>query len=399
MQLARRGRALVSAVRRAGPVWRRAVAALGCGLLALAASDPAVADEASGTWTGDVELRGNYYWERSTRVVSPELNLNLESPGGARVGAHYLLDSITSASIAAGVLVDVRFTELRNQGGLSAGYELDLGDAQLDLSVDTSVSHEPDYLSMGAGVNAALSLAERATVLRLGVFVLRDDVGKKLRGENRTDPTGRDLSDRGSQGLLHAVALHAGWDQVLARDLSLALGYDLGVNAGFQANPYRMVSVEGTPVPEVHPDFRLRHTLHGRLAYHIDASGTSLHALLRGYADSWDIAAITPEARVYQEIGEHALVRLRYRYYTQTDAEFYSAQYMAGAPYPTADPKMAAFESHLFGVQLVFDLGFLRGSGLEFAEEGKIDVSFEQVLSTSRFGDGVIGQAGLLVPF
>src|SRR5688500_16897296 len=58
------------------------------------------ADEASGTWTGEVELRGNYYWETSTRVVAPEARIRLESPVGVRVDAGYLLDAITSASIA-----------------------------------------------------------------------------------------------------------------------------------------------------------------------------------------------------------------------------------------------------------------------------------------------------------
>jgi hypothetical protein len=34
---------------------------------------PLAADEASGTWTGEVTVQGNYYWETSTRVVAPEV--------------------------------------------------------------------------------------------------------------------------------------------------------------------------------------------------------------------------------------------------------------------------------------------------------------------------------------
>ncbi|MFT5353063.1 MAG: hypothetical protein ACI9KE_000260, partial [Polyangiales bacterium] len=67
----------------------------------------AQADRASGTWTGDLQLRGNYYWERSTRVVAPSLSAGIVSPDGVRVGGEYLVDSITSASQAAGVLEDV----------------------------------------------------------------------------------------------------------------------------------------------------------------------------------------------------------------------------------------------------------------------------------------------------
>ncbi|MEY4581343.1 MAG: hypothetical protein RL701_6046, partial [Pseudomonadota bacterium] len=41
---------------------------VGSFLLALCCARFAHADEASGTWTGEVEGRGNYFYERSTRV-------------------------------------------------------------------------------------------------------------------------------------------------------------------------------------------------------------------------------------------------------------------------------------------------------------------------------------------
>jgi len=31
------------------------------------------ADAVTGTWTGDAQVRGNYYWDRSTRVLAPEI--------------------------------------------------------------------------------------------------------------------------------------------------------------------------------------------------------------------------------------------------------------------------------------------------------------------------------------
>src|SRR5690606_28360550 len=40
------------------------------------------ADAASGTYTGSVSLRGNYYWERSTRVIAPAIAMGVESPRG-----------------------------------------------------------------------------------------------------------------------------------------------------------------------------------------------------------------------------------------------------------------------------------------------------------------------------
>ncbi|MDH3728991.1 MAG: hypothetical protein OER77_15780, partial [Myxococcales bacterium] len=77
----------------------------------------------TGTWTGDVQLRGNYYWDRSTRVVAPEIIAQLEAPQGSRLRVDYLVDSITSASIAAGALEDTRFNEIRHDVAVKGGHE------------------------------------------------------------------------------------------------------------------------------------------------------------------------------------------------------------------------------------------------------------------------------------
>ena len=94
------------------------------GLLSLITVAFAAADESSGTWTGNLRLQGNYYWETSTRVVAPEVRGTLVSPDGVVISAGYLIDAITSASLAAGVIEDIRFTETRNQGSLSVGQRI-----------------------------------------------------------------------------------------------------------------------------------------------------------------------------------------------------------------------------------------------------------------------------------
>lgn len=358
------------------------------------------ADGSSGTWTGDIELRGNYYWERSTRVVAPELTANAESPDGVRVHANYLVDTITSASVAAGALTDNRFTEIRHDLTLGTGYELDLDGAQLDLTLNGRYGYEPDYTSTGVTLGGALSLNERTTIFRLGATYVHDVVGKKLRGANRSED-GRDLSDRGTQGELDALVLNLGLEQVLTPRLVLTLGYDLGVAHGYQHNPYRRVVVDGTPVDELHPSDRTRHNGHARLAWYIPESGTAIQALYRAYLDSWDIAALTPEARVYQEIGDLVMLRLRYRYYTQTRAFFQrpDGSYTAEDEHFTDDPKMSEFDSHLLGTMLLVHLEFLDQTPLDFAWQATLEFTFEYNWSSSAYGDGIIAQAALRLPF
>lgn len=361
------------------------------------------ADESSGTWTGELSLQGNYYWETSTRVVAPEFGVRLTSPEGTTITADYLVDAITSASIAAGVIEDIRFTEVRNQGTITISRELDLGDAQLRLGAYGRISHEPDYLATGLGVNATLSLNQRSTLIMASIGYIHDDVGAVLRGMNvtATDPGGRMLSNRGRLGELEGVNTSLTVQQIVLPNLWLSATYDLVYTQGFLANAYRSVMVQGVLSPEAHPGQRTRHAISGRLAYFFEPTRTAIHLMYRSYFDDWDLAAVNPEVRLYQEIGDAVTLRARYRFYAQTRSFFWRPvdMFTTDDPFVTADPKMAAFASHLLGFRALVQLDFLSGSPLSFLSRGYFDLSFDYLWQGSRFGDAVIAQSGLHVPF
>lgn len=368
---------------------------------ALLLASLARADESSGTWTGFVDLRGNYYWETSTRVIAPEVRARLESPGGVQIDADYLLDAVTSASVASGVQEDIRFTEIRNQGSLTISREFDLGDTQLRIGTMGRLSHEPDYFATAISPFATLSLNQRSTVLTGAITYVHDDVGAVVRGGMaRVDPTtGRDLSDRGRQGQLEAFTAVLTWNQVLSPVCTLVTSYQLVHDWGYLQNPYRRARVEGSLQPETHPTERTRHTLYGRLAYFIPETSTAIHLAYRAYLDDWNIASLTPEVRIYQMIGRSALVRLRYRYYDQTQSFFYSTDYTSDDSYFTADNKMSSFDSHMLGVQLRIGLDFLSRTPLSFLDRAWFDMSFNYWFQTSGYGNGILAQTGIRAPF
>ncbi|MEM9073586.1 MAG: DUF3570 domain-containing protein [Myxococcota bacterium] len=383
-----------------------AAATRACALcvLALAFAVPTVrADRASGTWTGNVELRGNYYWERSTRVVSPTLGGSLESPDGIRLHGDYVVDSITSASQAAGVIEDIRFTEIRHEGSLGMGYEFNLGGADLSLDASFRVSREPDYVSIGGGINSALSLNDRSTVLRFGVYVLHDEIRQRLRAGGGARPmTDGGTSAGGFNESFNALALSVGWEQLLGPSVYAQLTYQYGYLNGFLANAYRRVVVADVLRPESHPGTRHRHTVTGRLAGHIRATRSSVHLIYRAYLDSWDIAALTPEIRIYQELADFLHLRVRWRHYRQRRSFFYSEAYPQDTPdeaFVTADPKMSTFHSNLLGFQLLLGADFLSDTALDVFRRATFDITFEYIWNTNRFGNGLIAQAGLRVPF
>ena len=372
-------------------------------LLVLVMGAFAAADESTGTWTGNLRIQGNYYWETSTRVVAPEVRATLVSPDGVVISAGYLIDAITSASLAAGVIEDIRFTETRNQGSLSVGREFDLGEAQLRLNASGLVSHEPDYLATSLSLNGTLSLNQRSTLFSLGLGYIHDNVGSVLRGANSgaTDPDGRMLSNRGRVGQLEGMNLSAGVTQILAPNLWVSAEYNFLLNNGLLSNPYRSVMVQGVLTPEAHPGQRTRHTISGRLAYFVEPTRTAIHLMYRSYLDDWELAAINPEVRIYQEVGDAVTLRARYRYYEQNRSFFYrnADVFTADDPFVTADPKMGAFHSHLLGFRGLVMLRFLANTPLDFLSHGTFDVSFDYLWQTSRFGNAVMAQSGLTVPF
>ena len=374
--------------------------AIGIGLLGLHPRR-SHADEVTGTWTGDAQVRGNYYWDRSTRVLAPELIAQLQAPQGSRVRVDYLVDSITSASIAAGALEDTRFTEVRHQVDLKGGHEFVARENPVDLFGGFRFSREPDYFSFATLFQPTIWLADRATMFRGRVSYRHDEIGQNLRGGSQQRPgnMGGSSADQFRE-TLDAISIAAAWEQVLAPTLLFEVGYDFTYQWGFLANPYR--SVLGGQRPEEHPDQRFRHLLMSRLAWYIPRSRTSLQVLYRSYVDNWKLSAVNPEFRIYQEMSPFFQTRLRYRYYTQTSSFFYKSNpndYTFDDPYVSNDPKMSAFHVNELGIQFLVLGSFLEGRAHRSVAGAQFDISFNYRWNTNSFGNQVIAQTGLRIPF
>jgi hypothetical protein len=342
------------------------------------------ADEASGTWTGTLEGRGNYYYERSTRVIVPAAKFKLSAPNGIRVGVDYLVDVISSASIAqTGSDEDAVATELRHGAGAEVGKEFDFGSAQLDFGLHGTYSHEDDYKSFIYGLRGVLALNDKNTKLRLSASRVQDDI--------------RSNADPMFQEELNGLTLGAGIEQVLSETTLISIGYQFGYLEGFLANPYRTVP----PLfRERHPDERFRHTASARFVWFIPATETAFHLLYSAYADNWDIAALNPELRIYQHFGQNVIVRPRYRFYTQTKAWFQLPAYPTDWDGPvTNDPKMTEFHTHTLGASIEYRLSWLGGTVFDFAKNTWLDLAIDRYFSTSVFGNGVIATAGARLEF
>lgn len=285
--------------------------------LALAAAGDARAEQVPQNPSGEVAFRGNYWRDRNTRVLNPGATIRQSLPNGVVVNGSYLLDAITSASIAAGVTADQPFTELRHEAGLGIDVPLP---RKVRISGNYSYSSESDYFSHSAGLRVKASLAQDNTALMFGVDYGHNTAGKRL------GPTGYLV-----QGVLQTVHLVALATQVLSRRTLGTASYEVTIADGYQNNPYRPAYVGGERLEVEHlPEFRVRHI--GALSLHtLFPTGSelvpyvALRPGLRGHIDSWGLKALNPELATYVPVGAfefRAMVGL----YAQWAVDFYRSE-------------------------------------------------------------------------
>jgi hypothetical protein len=352
----------------------------------LLVSTAARADEASGRWTGELEAHGNYYLEKSTRVVVPTGRVSLEAPNGVRVSASYLADVISSASIAqtGNPDSDSVHIEVRQGVGLATGKTFALGDNEIDLSATAIHSWESDYISWIGGVRAGYTFNQKNSGLSLGVLGVHDTVYKNQQGS------------RNFIGHLDGVTFNFGFSQILSPTLTFGAGYQLVVLSGFLGNPYRSTTAGAAPRMETPPDSRVRHNLEATVSWYLPGTMTTLQPFFRVYTDSWKINAMTPELRVYQQLSRDFGLRLRVRYYLQGKAYFAQPASSIGAyqrgyvGYETSDPKLTEFDSIQLGARISWSLAAFDRTFLHFARNGVIDLSFDHqwtTIASNSFGN------------
>ncbi|MFN8178089.1 MAG: DUF3570 domain-containing protein [bacterium] len=176
-------------------------------------------------------------------------------------------------------------------------------------------------------------------------------------------------------------------------------GAELSRVEGLQHNPYRNVYVAGAYVPESQPDERNRRDFFLKVNRYLP-NRSSLKLDYKLYADDWGILSHTFGAKLLQYVGESVVVRYRYRWYTQGAADFWRDEYLVPGGvggYQTADYRMGAFDSHLFGTELTWKFGRAPFK-LDFLGNVGLDVQYERYFNTNNFSANIF-QTGLVFTY
>lgn len=341
-----------------------------------------------------VTVRAVYFREPSTRVVQPIAEISRDLPSGWDVRASYLLDAITSASIAAGTLAgDNIFTEIRNEVGLQVGKRI----ARTQINLGYHYSAESDYWSHTVNAAVAQHVWEDTGLLQVSGGVSLDSMSSRGRTPACARPGELDC-------YLHAYFGGLGYTQILSPVFIVQAGVEAGYLSGFQANLYRSVPNHGY---EAVPDTRLRVAVAPRVAYYFPSTGSGVQLHYRYYRDSWSVDSHTVEGRFYQALSDDLELRLSFRQYFQTAADFW-CDWMAtpqcygqDARYYPGDPKLAPVRTSMPEIKLSWEAARLRDTPfLGWFAAGTFEISYARYFqSNAALGNAHLLQVGYAMPY
>lgn len=320
---------------------------------------------------GGVEVDGPSILVRKS--VSDTLSLN----------ANYYVDSISSASVDV-LSTASPYDEERTETSLSMDY---LHNKTL-MSLALTKSDESDYLSETGSFSISHDMFGDLTTVTLGYSVGNDDISRN------GDPDFGVTAKRQNYRL--------GLSQILTKNTILGVGWETITDEGFLNNPYRayryldpLASNGYSYLPEVYPTTRTSNALALRLKYYLPYRA-ALSSEYRYFNDTWGVDANNLELAYTHPFREKWVFDIRYRYYTQEGADFYSDLFSRRAPqsYLARDKELSSFQSHTIGLSMSYEI---KPNFWQFIDHGSLNLGYDYIrFEYDDFRDltrsGVVGE-------
>jgi hypothetical protein len=310
-------------------------------------------------------------------VVNPSGELKVTPTDWLDVHAAYQADIVTGAteSLKGGRLspVDIvssatKFHDTRHEFGGGFGLNRD----GTKLSATYTHGTESDYRSNAFSVSAGTTFLQKNTELTLAYGRGFDRVCTTAYADSDSPSVKEPLDS--SKGCFTKAANRAsrkvdldnfqvGWTQTWTPLFATQLVLYGALQHGFLENPYRSVVIApaGDQALENQPDNRARAALALRAKYYARPIKTAFSAGARIYRDTWDIIGQTYELEAERYLIPELRLLVHARYYTQTEALFWSDDYTGGEPadgprgqYWTGDRELSPLWSYLLGGRVVF---------------------------------------------
>ena len=300
------------------------------------------------------------------QISGPSLLVRKSAGKNFSLAANYYVDSVSSASIDV-VTSASPYKEERTQESLDATYLH--GKTLMSMGYMTSV--ENDYEAKTAHFTVSQDMFGDLTTVTLGYSRGWDVVGRT------GDPEFSEDTDRRSYSM--------GVSQIITKNMLLGLEFESITDEGFLNNPYRSVryldpqSAQGYSYePELYPHTHTSGAFAARTRYYLPWRA-ALSAQYRYYNDTWDVTAHTGEVGYTHPLKNGILLDFSYRYYTQTQADFYSDLFPRAEAFNfrARDKELSAFSSQALHVGATYDIA--RG-GWKFIEKGTVNLYLDHMM-------------------
>jgi len=308
---------------------------------ALALPILAVPARAGAVESGEIGVNLLYYKERGLmKVTEPVAWTRLDIGDGWEVRASAAVDIVTGASPE--LVTNISGKPVQVVTGASVDDRRNIYDFKVSkrvnewtFGVSGARSKEEDYFSRAFGVEAKLDINDRNTTVTAGYGRVADRV------RSSDDPT-LDAPRDTDEYLL-------GLTQVLSPVAVVQTTLQWNRGDGYYNDPYKHTLTfypVGAPAfaLDTRPDHRNSLAWLTRYRHHVAAAKGTLQADYRFYRDDWGIRSHTLEVAWSQSIGEAWTIRPALRYYTQSQADFYTP--VIPRPQPeilSSDQRLGAF--------------------------------------------------------
>lgn len=271
-------------------------------------------------------------------------------------------------------------------------------------------SGEHDYTSLGANAAVTREFNRKNTTVTLRAARYEDSVNPEggvpvalsamppatgERGDDDKLAPDKDDDEDGGDSLAKSVTdLGLSVTQVLGRRTLLTLNYTNSRVAGYQTDPYKLLTVvdpvSGAPratdpyLFESRPDRRLKHAVAGELLRHLGRDVMTLS--YRYFDDDWGVTSHTGELNYRLNFAKGQYLQPNVRRYHQTAADFYRRWLVDGQ----APPANASADYRL-GDLTAMTYGLKYGRTLDSGNELSLRVEYYAQTGESRpadaFGD------------
>jgi len=351
---------------------------------------PTASDTVSGDLTYRVGVEASGYTDdMDVDVATPSMNFSVENvTDGWGVGAAFLLDVVTAASIDILATASPRWREVRYVPAINGHKKF--GD--YDVSLRGSLSREPDYLSGSVGATVTTDFVQKTVTPSLGLEYSHDING---RTQTSFDVFGKRIN---------RFAITTGVGLVLDKATFASLSFVTVIEDGDMSKPYRHVPMFAPDVaPQVSPGLvidavnffreperpleqlptsRKRFALAFALAHRF--ADATIRASQRLYIDTWGTKATTTDARFMYDLLKELRIWPHARFHAQTAADFYELAYIIQRT-PDGRPILPSLRTgdRELGPLIAVTVG--GGMRYEFGERRSLGVSLAGDFIYSRF--------------